>query len=65
MSKGKNCSTKERLIVIETKLDDLIGHFENHLHLHKTIVLTALGIGLTGVLNLLCWLGKLLWNLKS
>jgi hypothetical protein len=64
MSK-KDATTKERLAVIETKLDDLTTHFTNHLHLHKTIILTALGVGLTGILNLVCWLAKYLWSLRG
>jgi hypothetical protein len=62
MSK-KDATTKERIAVLETKLDVLIKHFENHLHTHKQLLLTSLGVGLTGILSLLCWLASFIWKI--
>jgi len=52
---AKSPTNGERLVSLETKLDLLIKHFENHLHLHQKIILLSLGVGLTALVGGVGW----------
>jgi len=49
------------LIEINTKVDALIKHFENHLHQHYQILILCIGSMFTGGIAIVGWLIKLIW----
>ncbi len=60
---AKKKTNGERLAIIETKLDDLTKHFENHLHLHGVIIKSCFTLAGSVIVAVICWLAKFIWNL--
>jgi hypothetical protein len=50
---SKDLTVKERLAIMETKQDDLIKHFTNHLHQHYKLVWGFVTVAVTAVIEIL------------